>query len=694
MPKKSEYRETAQPFKPRARMLLLLGEQLIRDAGIAVFELVKNGYDADATLVQVKLLHVTDPENGRIIIEDNGCGMTWEIVRNVWLEPGTDFREQQKITGKRTPKGRIPLGEKGIGRFAAHKLGESIRMVTRSSNSPEVIVDIDWGDFRGKKYLNETDVKIKERKPTYFEGNMTGTRIEISRLRESLSRGMVRQIHRAVTSISSPLNEPSEFKTEFHIEPESSFISGLFDVNTALELAPYSAICIVDGDLLTYDYEFTPYEGMERVEGRSERNVRIQDPELINLFNADMVRSNIGEYSIEFRLFDLSSQVLNFATSDKKGLKDFLRFNGGVRVYRDGIRVYNYGEPGTDWLELGVRRVNHPTMHLSSNQIIGAVHLSGADSSGLIEKTNREGFIENEVFSIFKQQVSFALAQIELERNRDKSRIRAAYSTRKLKEPVIEETGILREKLKQSYPKNQEELLPLIDSIEQQYVRMRDNLLTAAGAGLTLTILIHEVEKAIKNLSTAIARQSSFQEIEDNAKHLEELIEGFTSLTRKSKTETESAGRLITQAIFNMGYRIRAHNVQVINGVSDGNDPDLMIKCTKRWIIACLMNLIDNSIYWLKTVGSEEKNIYIGTRSETGSKPVLFVADNGPGFYDPPEMLVEPFMTRKSDGMGLGLHIVNEVMKVHEGRLFFPSREDLDIEEKYSGAIIAMQFKE
>src|SRR5436190_1025824 len=133
MSKPTQSRSVSLPFKPRARMLLLLGEQLIRDPGIAAFELVKNSYDADATEVTVELIHVDDAEAGRVIIEDNGCGMNWETVVNVWLEPGTDYREKQKEKGKRTPKfHRFPLGEKGVGRFAAHKLGRKVKLITKT----------------------------------------------------------------------------------------------------------------------------------------------------------------------------------------------------------------------------------------------------------------------------------------------------------------------------------------------------------------------------------------------------------------------------------------------------------------------------------------------------------------------------------------------------------------------------------
>src|SRR5438128_1268682 len=116
-------------FLPRARLMLLLGDQLIRDAGIAVFELVKNAYDADARKCTVKLGGVhEDSEDATVEIEDDGSGMDVGTVKHVWLAPGTRNRLTQregkhKTNSARSPKfHRLPLGEKGVGRFAVHKL--------------------------------------------------------------------------------------------------------------------------------------------------------------------------------------------------------------------------------------------------------------------------------------------------------------------------------------------------------------------------------------------------------------------------------------------------------------------------------------------------------------------------------------------------------------------------------------------
>ena len=116
----NQERTETLPFRPRARLLRLLGDELIRDPNIAIFELVKNSYDADATYSQVSMLHVSDPNTGRIVVEDDGTGMNWETITKVWMEPGTDFRlRQRESNAARSPKyGRLPMGEKGVGRFS------------------------------------------------------------------------------------------------------------------------------------------------------------------------------------------------------------------------------------------------------------------------------------------------------------------------------------------------------------------------------------------------------------------------------------------------------------------------------------------------------------------------------------------------------------------------------------------------
>ena len=119
-------------FRVKPRLLRLLGDQLIRDANVAVFELVKNAYDADARRCSVLLEHPDNPARARIEIEDNGSGMDEDILRNAWMVIATDFRAEQRAHNVRSTQfNRFPLGEKGLGRLSVHKLGRFIRLITR-----------------------------------------------------------------------------------------------------------------------------------------------------------------------------------------------------------------------------------------------------------------------------------------------------------------------------------------------------------------------------------------------------------------------------------------------------------------------------------------------------------------------------------------------------------------------------------
>lgn len=693
--------ETAS-FRPRARLLLLLGDQLIRDPNIAVFELVKNAYDADSPDAKITMYFFTDPEKGKIVIEDSGSGMDYNTVTGVWLEPGTDYRVQQRKAGQLTPKGRLPLGEKGVGRFAAHKLGHHVRLITRKKSSPEVFVDIDWEeDFEGKKYLTDVPVTVEERKPQHFKGRKTGTRIEITKLRNSWTRGMIRDLARSINSISSPYAKKGDFKTKLILSEHKEWLAGLLEVKKVLKYSLFQARCDLKGSKLSYKYNFTPYPGMDRVAPRSIERSNLpmikKNPDTRKTEVIDLSQHYVGPVHIDLYIFDREPNMLSLSEiSDIKGLKQFLDESGGVRVYRDGIRVYDYGEQDNDWLNLDARRVNVPTTRISNNLILGAVSLNLKSSinlekeRGLIEKTNREGFVDNPDYRAFRDAVFFAITQIQNERNIDKTHLRNLYSGQELKEPVLADLSELRALVDQK--KLSEIMGPYLDRIERDFLVIRDRFLTSASAGLNLAIVIHEVEKGVAELKEAVKTGKVTPRIKSLAIHLSELVEGFSTLIRGTGISRAKAGAMISQALFNTQLRLKLHKITV---TEDIREDDFETRCSRRLVVSTIMNLIDNSIWWLDNKWGDidkRKQLYIGTTKELKEGPAIVVADNGPGFLDPPEYLIEPFISRKPDGMGLGLHLADQVMRAQGGKLMFPKPDDLSLPENFDGAVVALVF--
>ena len=700
-------KEIEQPFRPRARLLQLLGDELIGSPRLAVFELVKNAYDADANEVLVQL-NLVEGES-MIVVTDDGQGMSLELLQSVWLVPGNDHRHKQREEGKRSPlHHRLPLGEKGVGRFAVHKLGNRIRLITRSFDSDECVVEIDWNQLIERPFLDEAPVRIKVRPAEVFVEEQTGTQIEIRELRPpAWSRGEVRRLCNQITSICSPFQGPEEFRAVLDVPENESWIEDLPDYETIVDHAIWKFSFWLDNGQFDWTYEFRQIPGFKldrrsaSKDGDRMKLPQKRDGRRAGVIADESTTRGIGPVLGEFYVFDRDREVLQHMTASRL-ITSYLDENGGIRVYRDGIRVYNYGEPGDDWLGLDMRRVNIPTRRISSNIILGAVHLSLESSGGLVEKTNREGFVENDACSRLRQIVLGALGALEEERQFDKERLRQLASkpgdpiTSRIEKPIQE----LRRELERRG--TAAALEPYVARIERDYLDMQETLLTAGMSGLNLAVVFHEVERGIRALHQVLVEGRDMDTAAGQAQELMRVLDGFSTLLRRDSKRRHHAHNLVDRARrFNL-LRLRHHRVQFLCPLLDGRG-DFQSTFSFGLVLGALNNLIDNSLYWLSVrwpdVQEEgeilNKRLLISVSSDFKDGPAIVVADNGVGFQgDAPEYLVRPFFTRKPDGMGLGLYYANLAMELNGGQLAFPPRDEVDVPEEFDGAIVAMIFRE
>ncbi|MBI1939057.1 MAG: sensor histidine kinase [Ignavibacteriales bacterium] len=702
-------------FKPRARLLLQLGDQLIKNESIALIELVKNSYDADATKVEVYMENVEDLVNGIIIIEDDGYGMDENTVANVWMEPGSDFKSKQFERREVSPKfKRLPIGEKGIGRFGAHKLGNQIEMTTKKMGSREVYIKIDWTLFNRYKYLNEVPLSFLVREqPLLFKNGKTGTNITISNLRKEWTRGVARDVKRAITSLVSPFEKHESFVAEFDITDKPKWFDGLLEWKDVKHFSLYHFRAILkDNSIVRVDYEFTPWASMSKLPARKikyhlekKTNSGFYDSEekLVDKLSQfedsegnyiSLEKYDIGEIVFEGYVFDRDAFILKLGVADKKGFKQYLDKNCGVRVFRDGLRVYDYGEPEDDWLGLDLRRVNQPSKRLSNNIVLGAVYLNRTSSFSLEEKTNREGFKENEAYDIFKNSVIHTLSIIEIFRYSDKQRLREIYGPTPKSEPVLQLLGDLKNYIDKKIKDEviNDEITKYLGKIESDYKKINENLLMAAGAGLSMSVVIHEVEKIILEVEKVLIAEKGSERVIKLVKHLSSLIDGYAEIIKKSSQTSENILEILDQALFNTEYRLSVHKIKVIKAYKN-YDGKTKTKLARNLLIGSLMNIIDNSIYWLEKGKIINKKLFFDL-SEEDNYTNIVIADNGTGFLLPTDEIVEPFVSAKPGGMGLGLHIANEIMSSQGGKLSFPDWGDYDIPNGFKGgAIIVLSFK-
>ncbi|QOR76331.1 MAG: ATP-binding protein [Thermoflavifilum sp.] len=693
-------------FKVRARLIEQLGEQLIKNESIALIELIKNAYDADASNVNLIMKNIDNPETGQIIIEDNGTGMDADIIRNVWLEAGSDYKKKMIENNQLTPVyKRRPLGEKGIGRFAVHKLGRKIEIISKKETEKEVYVLIDWDKFENVRYIHEIGIEVVEREPEVFI-NQTGTRLIISKLKNKWSPDEIKNIYRSILSFNNPFSKNENFNVNFEID-KKEWTEGLVTIDKILDYALFFVEAEIEEDRIKkFRYEFRPYSTMDKLQNRmvDENNQHIK--KILKIVDKDNNPINTGNYKIgpiKFTayIYDQDSKILKLGVSDTKGLKEYLKINGGIRIYRDGVRVYDYGEPENDWLELDIRRVNVPAKRISNNLILAAIELDRMHSTDLIEKTNREGFIENNAYLTFKSAILYLLNVIESERNIDKEKIRTYYGSKEKSQPVVNSIrdlkNVIEEKIKDEPTRM--ELIKYLDRIEKDYEIISETLLKAAGAGLNLSVVVHEMEKIISELKILIDKEIIGDRIKTLVKHLSNLIEGYSVLIRSRGKKKENIIKIIDQAIFNMEYRLEYHKIEIIKEYRNfcGNTEFYIVR---NLLLNSLMNIIDNSIWWLdysKKGMDDKKKIFINLIEYPYEHISIVIADNGCGFALPADEMVKPFVSAKPDGMGLGLHIVNEVMLAHQGKLLFPDESDFKDfvvpEEFKTGAIVVLSFK-
>lgn len=707
-------------FRPRARVLDLLGEQLIRNHRLALFELVKNAYDADAPNVEVRFEHVDKPEKGRIVVRDTGTGMDVDTILNAWLEPGADDREKQRRRGERSPLfHRLPVGEKGVGRFAVQKLGTRTKLVTRQRSGKELVLDIDWETLTSNhRYLADVPVKVIEREPVEFKGNTHGTLIVIEGLKGGWTRGDVRRLYSSVNAMVSPFSTQDSFRVRFSLDPHAEWLDGMFDAARAQDYALYHFEFELHNGGLDWQYRFTPYEALmtEKPELRP-RNESGNGRSSIGFFNLRPPREGESWYSSKGRerknpaclnelgigtlrghilAFDLDRQIKRY--TDATGLRDFLKEQGGMRVYRDGMRVFDYGEQGNDWLGLDVRRVQVPTRRLSNNLFLGEIHLELEASSGLREKTNREGFVENAAFEEFRYAVLSVLTAFEAERTKDQKAIRAAFKVNHDGESKgIDSPDAAINRLRKAVLRSNmaAELEPYVARVEDTWREARDTLMNAVGGGLGLSMVFHEIERGVRSLVKALDSGGDPESLRRMAHELADMLGDASFLVRQGGKEGFTAAQLVSWVISITRVRFRYHDIRLVNGFENLRERNFSIKGSRRMLVASLSNLVDNAIYWVKVGtqrGENRRCVWIGPGSDPDI-PAIVVADGGPGFQDEPDDVIQPFFSRREEGMGLGLYYADMAMKAHGGALAFPDIEELDIPKACQGAAVTLVFK-
>jgi signal transduction histidine kinase len=411
-------------FEPSARLQQFLGRELIADPNLAIAEFIKNGYDAGATEVYVDFrVAGLRPVEQVIRITDNGTGMDLDDFKANWMHPGFSYKatavpSQNKKPRAETPQARrearIPIGEKGIGRLAAGRLGERLHIFTkRRRRDPWLHVLFDWGAFKDMN-MPLSKVPIRYDFDTQPEEPRvdTGTIVEIEELtlnwagrvpgRKSAGRsdsrvGRLRQDLEILILPLEPLSEDFRVLLASDLSEHGPFLG---------QVTP------ADMQLMEYRYDFTVERTRAgvRVRRKVTRSASLADQlgqprstkDTITIAATtrptDDPTSHPG--SLECGTFHGTIYYAPWSGSARR-LRD-LHIQPGVFVYRDGIRVEPYGGPDDDWLGAQARKASRQGYAaIQPKQLYGFVAISKRTNPALIDMSNRQGLVEDEAFEDF-----------------------------------------------------------------------------------------------------------------------------------------------------------------------------------------------------------------------------------------------------------------------------------------------------
>ncbi len=431
-----------------------LGEQLVPDEITALLELIKNAYDADATYVSIEINttgkytkeKLAYPEHkGFIVVEDDGFGMNEETILKSWLVISYSEKRQLKKDRKTTPKGRTPLGDKGLGRLSTQRLANKCEIFTKKENEAGGHLAFDWKDFEKKDKLSDVEVKsnpytTKKKKgtililsdinyPQVWKGKgLEKFKGQVSQLISPYKENRPFEVFISVNGINIDLEKSNEqlrdlaisrFSFEFNkLKSKDTYelnISGKTklikfrgnkkeEFNLFLQpdngkkfgkflIEKYPHIKLSNDN--NYFLEFTQTFSFEK------DIPSLDSIEVVNNKKRKKIKANPGNFSglideFTFGSGVLDDEIIKDTFGKFENYKNFAQNQSGIKIYRNGFAVLPYGlDDNKDWLKLSESQTKSTFYDIRPTNTIGYFSIDEKDNSFLKDKTDRQGFVSN-----------------------------------------------------------------------------------------------------------------------------------------------------------------------------------------------------------------------------------------------------------------------------------------------------------
>ena len=643
----------------------------------------------------------------RIVVVDTGKGMSHRDVETAFLTIGT--RSKQKLKDQSGEGDPAILGEKGIGRLSAMRLGHHLRVDTaRAEDSTWSTLLIDWSLFSHESdaLLDEIQVDLARGrvKPT----SASGTTITVGWLARAWSKDRVKAI---VDREFSKLNDPFEPRKRFPIAVH--YNGELVPVPTIEKLLLRAAHARVNGGLRRLGDGSLVLSGELTYLGRTEA-FSFRDENLLSLSQASeqLVLAATGPFTFEFYWYNRRVLTALEGIGDIKAVRDLLaEWAGGLLLYRDGFRVLPYGGPDDDWLGLDRKALGRAGYKVNRTQVLGRVNISGRGNPKLVDQANREGLRDSDEKRAFIEILGFVVTQVfwsflnrtdkeeksvrrasepldvsEIEERVEGEEERISRNLDRLVErvPALRSEGSTLAEVREGLG-NLKQVMRRVRELADEYDEGRGQLLNLAGVGLTVEILAHEINRATERALETLGRLPDVDLPLNVTKTLETLGSQLKTLQKRlsvidplstagrNRRERFDVAHLVRDIMESHRDQFEAEQIVVDLRVLPERESGFVVRAVRGMIVQVLENLIANSVYWLRHRRSliPDHQSRISLEIDATMREIRF-SDNGPGIdRNDRDKVFEAFVTTKpaGRGKGLGLFIAREIARYHKAEL-------------------------
>ncbi|MBQ2901301.1 MAG: ATP-binding protein [Agathobacter sp.] len=385
-------------FKVSAGLKNIIGKELINDKFIAIFELVKNSYDAGAKRVTIKFENIYG-KCPQISIIDDGKGMSKDDIINKWLFVA--YSEKKNNTYRDNIKSRRNYaGAKGVGRFSCDRLGEVVHLYSKTNNDIDTnFVKINWSDFEetDSQEFQEIEVDYDLTKEELL--GESGTAIIISELREKWDRAELLQLKKSLTQLVNP--EAGDNYDKFDIFLEVVEEKGKDDelIKRRMSLSENDKDKVYDKDIVNGKIVNHVFEILNVKTTKITARISEDGKTITTTFNDRGIQLFEIIEKNKYSLKNIKGTLYSLNRAAKYNFTKIMGIEsvnyGSVFIYKNGFRVYPYGEPERDFMNIDRRKAQGYNRYFGTREITGRIDIYG-ENKGFIETSSRNnGFISS-----------------------------------------------------------------------------------------------------------------------------------------------------------------------------------------------------------------------------------------------------------------------------------------------------------